>query len=405
MPKVSIQLLRSGILLFNISAMTLLGFVMYDLLLESPQDVPVRLVDPQDFELKEQAARPVPNQYREIIGELYRTAPQAPVAQIKPVESTLPLLDSGPIGEWEIVGVIYSPEGQRFASIQEKGQTNVLKSSSRSGRPVNTSRVRGRSTRGGGASAINRASSRTSGRSPTSNQRVRYLEQGKEFRIDENSYMVVEIKDQPKQVIYEHNGRSYTLRQESIIDPVIHEEGETLVLRGFSPEELELLTGGQTGASAVGRLSAIPEDVRGSIRGNDGKPMRGTEVPKSPTTRPTGVVPPRGVSPRTPTTKPNSRTIVVVLVIPGQTREGELHLRTRPSRNFVAEHPPRHPAQGWGRRLLKRRSEWMSSQTLRKRFVVSKNFSEPVNKTSQIRPDSHPEDDLRGALSWPCTQE
>lgn len=308
MPKVSIQLLRSGILLFNISAMTLLGFVMYDLLLESPQEVQVRLVDPQDFELKEQAARPVPNQYREIIGELYRTPPQAPIAQVKPVESTLPMLDSGPIGEWEIVGVIYSPEGQRFASIQEKGQTNVLKSSSRSGRPVNTSRVRGRSTRGGGASAINRASSRTSGRSQVSNQRVRYLEQGKEFRIDENSYMVVEIKDQPKQVIYEHNGRSYTLRQESIIDPVIHEEGETLVLRGFSPEELELLTGGQTGASAVGRLSAIPQDVRGSIRGNDGKPLRGTEAAKPPTTRPTGVAPPRGVSPRTPTPKANPRT-------------------------------------------------------------------------------------------------
>jgi hypothetical protein len=304
MPKVSIQLLRSGILLFNISALTLLGFVMYDLLLESPQEVQVRLVNPQDFELKEQAARPVPNQYREIIGELYRTPPKAPVAQIQPVESTLPMLDSGPIGEWEIVGVIYSPLGQRFASIQEKGQTNVLKSSSRGGRTVNTSRVRGRNPRsGGGASPINRATSRTSSRSQVSNQRVRYLEQGKEFRIDENSYMVVEIQDQPKQVIYEHNGRSYTLRQESIIDPVIHEEGETLVLRGFSPEELELLTGGQAGAGAAGRLNAIPQDVRGSIRGNDGKPIRGTEASKSSPNRPTGVVPPRGASPRTPTTK------------------------------------------------------------------------------------------------------
>ena len=324
MPKVSIQLLRSGILLFNISAMTLLGFVMYDLLLESPQEVQVRLVDPQDFELKEQAARPVPNQYREIIGELYRTPPQAPVAQVKPVESTLPLLDSGPIGEWEIVGVIYSPEGQRFASIQEKGQTNVLNTSSRSGRPTTTSRVRGRSTRGGGASPTSRANSRTSSRSQVSNQRVRYLEQGKSFRIDENSYMVVEIQDQPKQVIYEHNGRSYTLRQESIIDPVIHEDGETLVLRGFSPEELELLTGGQMGASAAGRLSAIPQDVRGSIRGNDGKPMRGTEAGKPATTRPTGAVPPRGVSPRTPTTKANSRTNSRSIVDPRSEQRGRV---------------------------------------------------------------------------------
>ncbi|MDE0959157.1 MAG: hypothetical protein OSB09_00085 [Planctomycetota bacterium] len=299
MPKVSIQLLRGGILLFNISAMTLLGFVLFDLLLESPQGVKVRLVNPQDFELKEQAARPVPNQYRDIIGELYRSAPQAPVAVVKPVESTLPSLDTGPIGEWEIVGVIFSAEGQRFASIQEKGQTNVLKSNSRNGRATTTTRVRGRAPRGGGASPTSRLNNSRTNRSQVSNQRVRYLEQGKEFRIDENRYMVVEIQDQPKQVIYEHNGRSYTLRQESITDPVIHEEGQTLVLRGFSPEEMELLSGSGAGVSAAGRVGAIPGDERGWIRGNDGKEMRGTAASKPPS----GGTPPRGAATRSPTNK------------------------------------------------------------------------------------------------------
>jgi len=122
MPKLSIRVIRISILLFNIGALTLLGFVFHDLLLESSEDVQVRLANPKDFELKEQAARPVPNQYRDIISDLYRTPPVPPTPiDTKPVESALPAADSGPIGDWEIVGVIFSPEGKRFASIQEKG--------------------------------------------------------------------------------------------------------------------------------------------------------------------------------------------------------------------------------------------------------------------------------------------
>ena len=56
--------------------------------------------------------------------------------------------------------------------------------------------------------------------------------------------MVVEIEDAPKRITYTHNGLRYTLSAENKIDPVLHEEGSVLVLRGFSPEEVELLTGG-----------------------------------------------------------------------------------------------------------------------------------------------------------------
>ncbi len=278
MPKLSIRVIRISILLFNIGALTLLGFVFHDLLLESSEDVQVRLANPKDFELKEQAARPVPNQYRDIISDLYRTPPVPPTPiDTKPVESALPAADSGPIGDWEIVGVIFSPEGKRFASIQEKGQTSVLNPSTRGGRTVNTSRVRGSSSRRGGPSPTTRRSSRsTPGRTQVSNQRVRYLEQGESFRIDENTYQVVEIFTQPKKVIYSHNGRQYTLVQESAVDPVLHEEGNILVLKGYSPEELELLTGVPSGLGAGAASQPIPQDVRGSIRGQDGKQVPGT---------------------------------------------------------------------------------------------------------------------------------
>ena len=53
MPKLSIRVIRISILLFNIGALTLLGFVFHDLLLESSEDVQVRLANPKDFELKE----------------------------------------------------------------------------------------------------------------------------------------------------------------------------------------------------------------------------------------------------------------------------------------------------------------------------------------------------------------
>ncbi|MEE2857925.1 MAG: hypothetical protein VX949_11070 [Planctomycetota bacterium] len=308
MPKVSIRLLRVGLLLFNVAALTLLGFVFFGLLDDSPQGTQVRLFNPVDFELKEQAARPVPNQYRDIIRDLYLVAPPVRTAPVKPTtDPVLPQLDSGPIGDWDIVGVIYSPEGQRFASIQEKGQTSVINSATR-GRTINTSRVRGSSrgsTRGSSRSPTSRASSRSPGRTQISNQRVRYLEQGKSFRIDENTYMVVDIQDQPKQVIYEHNGRSYTLRQESKIDPVIHEEGNVLVLRGFSPEELDLLTGGSLAPPGASKSASIPTDVRGAIRGSDGKELPGTAA-----SRARGAPPPGAV--RTPaagaTPNPNVRT-------------------------------------------------------------------------------------------------
>ncbi len=308
MPKVSIQLLRAGLLLFNVAALSLLGFVFFGLLDDSPKGTQVRLFNPVDFELKEQAARPVPNQYRDIIRDLYLTAPPVRTAPVKPTtEPGLPQLDSGPIGDWEIVGVIYSPEGQRFASIQEKGQTSVLNPATR-GRTINTSRVRGStrgSSRGSSRSPTSRANSRSSGRTQISNQRVRYLEQGKSFRIDENTYMVIDIQDQPKQVIYDHNGRSYTLRQESKIDPVIHEEGTVLVLRGFSPEELDLLTGGSLAPPGAANSAAIPTDVRGAIRGSDGKELPGTAASRTRAGSPAGAVrsPPSGAIPN-----PNART-------------------------------------------------------------------------------------------------
>jgi len=306
MPKVSIQLLRVGLLLFNVAALTLLGFVFFGLLDDSPEGTQVRLYDPVDFELKDQAARPVPNQYRDIIRDLYITAPPIRTAPVKPTtDPALPQLDSGPIGDWEIVGVIYSPEGQRFASIQEKGQTSVLNPGTR-GRTINTSRVRGStrgSSRGSSRSPTSRATSRSSGRTQISNQRVRYLEQGKSFRIDANTYMVVEIQDRPKQVIYEHNGRSYTLRQESKIDPVIHEEGRVLVLRGFSPEELDLLTGGSLGAPGATPSASIPTDVRGVIRGSDGKELPGTAATRARVATPAGAVRPPASG-----ANPNART-------------------------------------------------------------------------------------------------
>lgn len=308
MPKVSIQLLRGGLLLFNVAALTLLGFVFFGLLDDSPEGTKVRLYDPVDFELKEQAARPVPNQYRDIIRDLYLTPPPIRTAPVKPTtDPALPQLDSGPIGDWEIVGVIYSHEGQRFASIQEKGQTSVLNPGTR-GRTINTSRIRGstRASRGSSRSPTSRASSRSSGRTQISNQRVRYLEQGKSFRIDANTYMVVEIQNRPKQVIYEHNGRSYTLRQESKIDPVIHEEGRVLVLRGFSPEELELLTGRSLGAPGATSSSSIPTDVRGAIRGSDGKELQGTAATRARAGTPARVVNPTPASRTTP--NPNART-------------------------------------------------------------------------------------------------
>lgn len=309
MPKVSIQLLRVGLLLFNVAALTLLGFVFFGLLDDSPEGTQVRLYDPVDFELKDQAARPVPNQYRDIIRDLYLTAPPIRTAPVKPTtDPALPQLDSGPIGDWEIVGIIYSPEGQRFASIQEKGQTSVLNPGTR-GRTINTSRVRGStrgSSRGSSRSPTSRATSRSSGRTQISNQRVRYLEQGKSFRIDANTYMVVEIQDRPKQVIYEHNGRSYTLRQESKIDPVIHEEGRVLVLRGFSPEELDLLTGRSLGAPGATPSSSIPTDVRGAIRGSDGKELQGTAATRARVGAPARVVKPTSASMTTP--NPNART-------------------------------------------------------------------------------------------------
>ena len=73
---------------------------------------------------------------------------------------------------------------------------------------------------------------------------------------------------------YKHNGRTYTLKTESIIDPVINETENGLVLRGFTPEEVEAyglnagLPGGrQQPTTNVG----IPADTRGVIKNGKGE--------------------------------------------------------------------------------------------------------------------------------------
>ncbi|MGE4618768.1 MAG: hypothetical protein AAEJ04_03050 [Planctomycetota bacterium] len=320
MPKLNINLLRGGLLLLNIGALCLLTFTFYDLYSGAPEAVSVRLADPEDFSLREEVARPVNNQYQKIIADLYRKPPVVRTEPVQPaVDPNLPLLEGGPIGEWEITGVIVSSaDGQRFATITEKGQTAVITSSRSSRTPsrtVNTTRVRGASSRTSTRGRTTRPSSRST-RAPVSNQRVRLLEQGKTFRIDENVLTVVEIDDQPKKVVYEQDGRRYTLSAADKIDPIIQEDGSALVLRGYSPEEI-LLLGGGTPVTPASTNLAIPGDQRGSIRNRSGQPVPGTEA-KNPTPTAGGVSPGRPV----PTTKSGSGVKQTRGAIPGRGGRG-----------------------------------------------------------------------------------
>lgn len=352
MPKLNIQFLRWGLLALNFGALGFLGFTFYGLFSGSPEAVSVRLADPEDFALRQETARSAGNQYQKIISDLYRIPPPDRTGPVKPTTDTeLPLRDGGPIGEWEITGVIVSSAaGQRFATIQEKGQTSVLVPGR--SRTVNTSRVRGSTSRTSTRGRSSRTTSRSS-RAQVSSQRVRLLEKGKSVRIDDNTFMVVEIEDAPKRITYTHNGLRYTLSAENKIDPVLHEEGSVLVLRGFSPEEVELLGGGTPSPQAPSKL-AIPGDVRGSIRGGNGREIPGTEAKTPRTTsaatsatrRPTtGAVRPGVPSTRgavrgkaaggtTPTTK--SRAVSPgARVTPGLQRRGATRVTDEESRKQV----------------------------------------------------------------------
>ena len=306
MPKLNVRLLRWGLLVLNCGALSLLGFTIYDLFTGSPEAVTVRLVEPEDFVLTPQAVRSTGNQYQKIISDLYRQPPPVQVAPVKPeTDPALPLLNSGPIGDWEITGIIVSSAaGQRFATIQEKAQTAVILPG-RSTRTVNNSRVRGTSSRTSSRGRTTRTPSRSS-RAQVSNQRVRLLEQGKKVRIDDNIFTVVEIDDAPRRVLYEHNGLRYTLSAEDKIDPVLHVEGSGLVLRGFSPEEVDLLGGGDARVGIAAPSTAIPGDVRGSIKDQKGKAVPGTES-KSPAA--TSARPANGTL-RTPGVQRNTRSNV-----------------------------------------------------------------------------------------------
>jgi hypothetical protein len=316
MPKLNINLLRGGLLLLNLGALSLLTFTFYDLYSGSPEAVSVRLADPEDFSLREEVARPVNNQYQKIIADLYRKPPVVRTQPVQPaVDPNLPQLEGGPIGEWEITGVIVSSaNGQRFATITEKGQTAVI-TGPRSSRSVNTTRVRGASSRTSTRGRTTRPSSRST-RAPVSNQRVRLLEQGKTIQIDENVLTVLEIDIQPKKVVYEQDGRRYTLSAVDKIDPIIHEEGSGLVLRGFSPEEVLLLGGGQAGVQTPKTL-AIPGDQRGSIRDRAGQQVPGTEAKKTPPAA-GGVSPQRAV----PTARPGAGSNATRGAIPGRGGRG-----------------------------------------------------------------------------------
>ncbi len=273
MLKLNVQSMRWGLLALNFGALGFLGFSFYGLFSGSPEAVSVRLANPEDFALREEAARPVGNQYQKIISDLYRIPPPDRTGPVKPTTgSELPLRDGGPIGEWEITGVIVSsPPGQRFATIREKGQTSVIVPGRRT---VNTSRVRGATSRTSTRGRSARPSSRAS-RAQVSRQRVRLLEKGKTVRIDTNTFMIVEIEDAPTRVTYTHNGLSYTLSAEDKIDSVLHEEGSVIVLRGFSPEEVELFNGGAPRLSTPTNPT-IPGDVRGSIKNQNGRAVPGT---------------------------------------------------------------------------------------------------------------------------------
>lgn len=277
--KFNIGLIRGGLTLFNLTGLALLTYALLNMfgMIEEDQKT-IRLADPADYAMPADAPRPVSNRYTSVIRDLYRKKPAPPVAPVQAqTEPELPVLDGGPLRDWSITGVILSEEGRKFATLQEKS-ANPVGTNVAGRRTATSSRLRGTSGRTSSRTTSSRgrtsSRSRTPSRLPAQSQsRTRYIEQGKQFRVDENTYEVVDITHTPKQVTYRHNGRSYTLQTEDVLDPVIDEVDGGLVLRGFSPEELEALGlgGNQVPGRGAQQPTGIPTDSRGAIKNGKGQ--------------------------------------------------------------------------------------------------------------------------------------
>ncbi len=282
--KINISLIRGGLTIFNIAGLALLTYALLNMFgMTEENRKTIRLVDPEDFSMPADTPRAVPNRYQNVIRDLYRTKP---VPRVEPVqtqtEPELPVLDGGPLRDWKITGVILSDEGRKFATIQENS-ANPVGASVAGRRTTTSSRLRGTSGRTSSRSTSARGRTSSRSRAPSrlpaqSQSRVRYIEQGQMFRVDENTYEVVGIAHTPKQVTYRHNGRSYTLQTEDVLDPVISEIDGGLVLKGFSPEELEALGlgGGQVPGRGSQTPQAIPTDSRGAIKNGKGQDVSGS---------------------------------------------------------------------------------------------------------------------------------
>ncbi len=276
MMKINVKVIRWGLTVVNIGGIAMLVMVFLGMFgMTSSEKKVIRLVEPTDFALPTDVPRLVPNKYQSVIRDFYRKKPVPIVAPIQAQrEPEMPILDGGPLRDWKVMAVIISEEGRRFATIQDKtAATPVANSSSRR---VTSSRTRGSNPRTSSRGRVSSSRRGVGSRLPSAQAaaRTRYLEKGKEFRVEEDYYEVLDISQGPRTVIYKHNGRTYTLKTESNIDPVINETENGLVLRGFTPEEVEAyglnagLPGGrQQPTTNVG----IPADTRGVIKNGKGE--------------------------------------------------------------------------------------------------------------------------------------
>ncbi|OUU20046.1 MAG: hypothetical protein CBC13_11180 [Planctomycetia bacterium TMED53] len=283
MIKLNLKWVAAGLALFNIGGLALLTVTLLNMYGFTEEDrKQIRLVNPKDFEMPADTPRPVSNRYQTVIRDLYRKKPVPPVVPVKTEqEPELPVLDGGPLRDWQVTGVIISEEGRKFATLQEKS-ANPIGSATTGRRTTTNSRLRG--TTGRTSSRTTTSRGRTSSRSrapsrlPSQNQsRVRYIEQGQEFRVDENTYEVLSITHTPKQITYRYDNRSYTLQTEDVLDPVINEVDGGLVLKGYSPEELETLGlgGSQLPGRGTPQPQRIPNDSRGAIKNGKGQDVSG----------------------------------------------------------------------------------------------------------------------------------
>ena len=304
--KFNISMIRGGLTIFNLAGLALLTYALLNMFGMMEEDrKTIRLVDPEDFAMPADTPRPVSNRYTNVIRDLYRTKPAPRVEPVQTQqEPELPVLDGGPLREWSITGVILSEEGRRFATLQEK-TANPVGTSVSGRRTATSSRLRGTSGRTTTSRGRTSSRSRTPSRLPAQSQsRVRYIEQGKQFRVDENTYEVVDITHTPKQVVYRHNGRSYTLQTEDVLDPVINEVDGGLVLKGYSPEELEALGmgGNQVPGRGAAQPQSIPTDSRGAIKNGRGQDVSGGK--SGTTTRPGATANPATSGRPTPQARP-----------------------------------------------------------------------------------------------------